>query len=132
MHPSSRGLTTQQADQGQPQVVVNHSPSAICCRKRENVHKRVLRSYSSTPQEALSYTEIITISAIIIIYIFLLLIILRVQSFFLNRSLLPACPSSVWKQVYTNIWINSTIGRGYQVSVERNTDKQGRFSHCVF
>lgn len=70
------------------------------------------------------YTEIITI--INIIYIFLLLIVLGVQGFFLNRSFLPACPPSVWKQVYTDIWINCTIGRGYQVSVKRNTDKQGR------
>lgn len=77
------------------------------------------------------YAEIITIPAIIVINIFLLLIILGVQSFLLNRCLLPACPSSVWKQVYTNIWIHSTIGRGYQVSVKRNTtSKAGSPTGC--
>lgn len=110
-----------------PALSTCDSPSAICFRKAGNIHKRVPRSYTSPV-----ITEIITIPTIITIYIFLLLIVLGVQSFFLNRSLLPACPSSVWKQVYTDIWIDSTIGRRYQVSVERKTDNQGRSSHCEF
>lgn len=43
VYPSG-GLTTPQAEQGQPQVLVNHSQSAICFRKAANVPKRVLRS----------------------------------------------------------------------------------------
>lgn len=59
------------------------------------------------------YTEIVTMSAAIMINIFLLFIILGVQSFFLNGSLLPARPSSIWKQVYSDIRIYPTIGIGY-------------------
>lgn len=49
VYPSSGGLTTPQAEQGQPQGLVKQSQSAICFRKPATVHKRVLRSYSSTP-----------------------------------------------------------------------------------
>lgn len=49
VHPSSRGLTTPQTEQGQPKILVSHNPRAICFRKPANVRKRVLRSYSSTP-----------------------------------------------------------------------------------
>lgn len=62
-----------------------------------------------------------TIAAAVVTNSFLLLIVLRVESFFLDRSLLPACPPSVREQVYTDIRIHSAVGRGNQVSVKGNT-----------
>lgn len=60
----------------------------------------------------------------------LLLIVLGVQCFFLNSSLLSACPSFIWKQVDADIWIYSTGRTLYQVPDERKINSL-RWYHVI-